>query len=104
MDTSAIQASLGNIVANAEKGNTDKARKAAEEFEAVFLSQILNTMNEGIQAGGPFGGGQDEEMWRGMLNEHYAAQIARQGGIGIADQVYGEILKMQDVGNQEGGQ
>lgn len=104
MDTAAIQTSLGQIAANVEKGNTDKARKAAEEFEAVFLTQILSTMNDGIKADGPFGGGQDEEMWRGMLNEQYAASIARQGGIGIADQVYNEILKMQDVGNMKGGQ
>jgi len=104
MDTSAIQASLGNVVATADKGNPDKARKAAEDFEAVFLAQILNTMNEGIQTDGPFGGGQREDMWRGMLNEQYAASIARQGGIGIADQVYSEILKMQDVGNTQGGE
>jgi Rod binding domain-containing protein len=104
MDTSAIQASLGNVVASAGKGDLHKARKAAEDFEAIFLAQMLSTMNEGIQTDGPFGGGQSETMWRGMLNEQYAASIARQGGIGIADQVYGEILKMQDIGNTQGEQ
>jgi len=104
MDSSAIQASLGNVVVNAEKGNPDKARKAAEEFEAVFLTQILNSMSEGLKADGPFSGGQGEQMWRGMLNEQYAASISRQGGIGIADQVYSEIIKMQDVGNPQGGE
>lgn len=104
MDTAALQASFGNIVSNAQAGSKDRAREAAEEFEAVFLAQILNSMSAGIESDGPFGGGQQEEMWRGMMNEEYAASIARQGGIGVADQVYREIMKMQDIGNMEGGQ
>lgn len=79
-----------------------EAREAAESFEAVFLSQVLNTMFSGIQAGGPFGGGAGSEIYRSMLNEEYAAAIARQGGIGIADRVYNEILKVQEIAGREG--
>ena len=83
------------------KLSKNQAREAAESFEAVFLSQVLNTMFSGIKAGGPFGGGAGSEIYRSMLNEEYAAAIARQGGIGIADRVYNEILKVQEIATQE---
>lgn len=74
-----------------------QARKAAEEFEAYFISQTMETMFSGIPTDGPFGGGHAEEMFRSMLNQEYGKSMARTGGIGIADQVYREILKTQEV-------
>ena len=35
----------------------DKAREAAEQFEAVFLAQILDTMLSDLRAAPPKGGG-----------------------------------------------
>ncbi|MSP68020.1 MAG: chemotaxis protein [Alphaproteobacteria bacterium] len=74
------------------------ARTAAEEFEAVFLSQMLDGMFAGIETDGAFGGGFSEGIYRGMLNQQYAKLIAKQGGVGIADAVMREIMKTQEVG------
>ena len=97
MDTAALQDKLGAVYADVSKGDKTKARKAAEEFESVFLAQMLNTMSEGIKTDSMFGGGQQEQMFRGMLYDKYAESIAKRGGIGVADQVYKEILKLQEV-------
>ena len=43
-----------------------------------------------------FGGGQAGDMYRSMLNEEYGRAIAKSGGIGVADQVMQQILKMQE--------
>ncbi len=75
----------------------EKAREAAEEFEAFFLSQFLNTMTSGLQTDGMFGGGESEKVFRSMLNEEYAKTISRQNGIGVADAVFREMLAMQEV-------
>ncbi len=75
-----------------------KARETADSFEAVFLSQILKSMSTGIKSDGPTGGGHSEEMFRELLNEQIANQISRNGGVGLSDAVYREILKTQDVG------
>ncbi|PCI44406.1 MAG: hypothetical protein COB49_11150 [Alphaproteobacteria bacterium] len=75
-----------------------KAREAAETFEAVFLSQILKSMSIGLKSDGPFGGGHSEEIFQDILSEQIASQIARNGGIGLSDSVYREILKTQEVG------
>jgi len=77
-----------------------KAWETAETFEAVFLSQILKSMSIGIKADGPFGGGQGEEVFQDVLSEQIASQIARNGGIGLSHAVYKEILKTQEVNDQ----
>jgi Rod binding domain-containing protein len=34
-----------------------------------------------------------------MLVKEYAGSIAKSGGVGIADQIYREIIKLQEGGN-----
>ena len=75
---------------------TDRTHQAAEDFEAVFLSQMLETMSSGIKTDGPFGGGQGEGVFRSMLNQEYSRAITNAGGIGVADAVYREMLRMQE--------
>ena len=73
-----------------------KAREAAESFEAFFLTQVVDTMFAGIKTDGPFSGGNGEQQWRSMLNEQYATAISKSGGIGIADQLYRQMLEIQE--------
>jgi len=73
------------------------ARKTANEFESMFLTQMLEHMSSGIKTDGPFGGGQGEEMFRSLLNQEYAGMLSKRGGIGIADHVYRQILALQEV-------
>jgi len=72
------------------------ARKAAEQFEAVFLSQMLAPMFETVPTDSFMGGGQAESVYRGMMVEEMGKSLAKQGGIGIADSVFREILKLQE--------
>jgi len=71
-------------------------RKTAEDFEASFLSQMLKPMFEGLQTDGPFGGGEGETTWRSFLIDAMAKQAVKAGGIGLADTVMTEMLKMQE--------
>lgn len=75
----------------------DKMRQKAEDFEAVFLSQMLKPMFEGIKSDEMFGGGNGEDMWKSQLVNEYGKTIAKSGGIGIADAVLGEMLRMQEM-------
>ncbi len=71
------------------------ARKAAEDFEAVFINEFLGSMFEGIETDGPFGGGPGEGMFRSMMIDEYARNLAHQGGFGLADSVMRELTMMQ---------
>ena len=74
-----------------------KAKDAAQKFESQFLSVMFQHMFEGIKTDGPFGGGQGEEMFRSLMTEAMGKQVAKAGGIGLADTVQREILKMQGL-------
>ncbi len=71
-------------------------REAAEEFEAVFLSQMLATMTQELGGAGGVAGGND--VYRDMFNKEVAKMISRTGGIGVADTILQEMLKTQEIG------
>lgn len=77
---------------------TARMRETAEAFEASFLAQMLKPMFEGLSTDGPFGGGEAEGTWRSFMVEAMAKQTVKVGGIGLADQVVVQMLKMQEQG------
>ncbi|ANP48116.1 hypothetical protein ATE48_16150 [Candidatus Viadribacter manganicus] len=80
-----------------QSNEADALRRAAEEFESVFLSEMLAPMFEGLDTEGLGGGGMGEQIFRPMLVERYAESISRSGGVGIADSVVREFVRMQQA-------
>ena len=52
---------------------------------------------EALDTDGLGGGGLGEQMFRPMLVERYAEAIARAGGVGIADSVVRELMRLQET-------
>jgi Rod binding domain-containing protein len=75
----------------------DAARRTGEEFEALFLSSIMENLFAGVASDGPFGGGKAEGMWRSVMLQEYGKVTAKAGGVGIADAVQREILRLQEA-------
>jgi len=75
----------------------DRAREAASAFEGFFISQLLDSMSAGLSHKGMFTGGTGEQAWRGELNREYGKVMSRQGGFGIGDAVYKQILRLQEA-------
>lgn len=86
-------------VAMSATPDMEKARATAKQFEAVFVTQMLNHMFEGVGSEeGLFGGGHAESMFRPMLLDEYGKMVANRGrGIGVADHVARALLKTQEV-------
>ena len=78
--------------------NNAKMDAASQDFEAVFISEMMKPMFEGISTEAPFGGGKGEEVFRDMLVQEYGKIIARTGSIGIAGPVKEQMIKMQEQG------
>lgn len=74
-----------------------KAKAAAEDFEAMFLNTMFQEMFTGIDGDGPFGGSGALKVWRSFLTDQYAKTFAKSGGIGIAADVYTELLRQQGI-------
>jgi len=72
-------------------------KKAAQQFEGVLISQMLNGMFEGVKTDGMFGGGEGEEMFRSLMIDEYGKQIAGQGGLGLSAGVTQELLRQQGL-------
>jgi flagellar protein FlgJ len=75
----------------------DELRQAAEQFESVFLAEMLAPMFESLDTEGLGGGGMGEQIFRPMLVERYAEAISRAGGVGIADSVVRELMRLQEA-------
>ncbi len=71
------------------------AKKSAKEFEAVFISQFMGSMFEGLSTDGPFGGGQGEGMFRSLMMDQYGKAIADRGGFGLSGAVMRSLLSHQ---------
>lgn len=74
----------------------ETARRVAQEFEALFLAEMLSPVFESMDADGLFGGGEGEKIFRSMMVQEYGKAVAGAGGVGIADAVQREILRMQE--------
>ncbi|MCC5992207.1 MAG: rod-binding protein [Rhodobacteraceae bacterium] len=60
-------------------------RQVFEEFEAVFLSQMLQAAGAGKPLSGLGGGGVGEAQFASMLVDVQARAIAARGGLGLAE-------------------
>jgi len=72
-------------------------KKVAQDFEAFFLAQAFEPMFASIEPAEPFGGGPGQDIWRSMQTQEYGKAIAQQGGIGLADHVLEQMIRMQEV-------
>ena len=81
----------------AELAKRGQIKQTARDFEASFLSVMMQQMFAGLSTDGPFGGGAGEEMFRSVLTDAMAKQVARTGGVGISATVEREMLKLQGL-------
>ncbi len=79
------------------KFSPKRADEVAIQFEAQFISSMLENMFSNIDTDGPLGGGEAEKTYRSFMVDEYGKLIARAGGIGVADHVKREMLSMQEV-------
>ena len=73
-----------------------KAESAARDFEAFFITRMMESMFEGVSTDGLFGGGQAEKIYRSLLLDEYGKEMAKTGSIGVKDYVMQAILQIQE--------
>jgi len=72
-----------------------RAERAAKDFEAVVIAQLLAPMFQSVETPSIAGGGKGQEFFNTLLQEHYAEAMAERGGFGIADQVKAALIEAQ---------
>ena len=76
-----------------------KLKKTADDFESMFLEQMVDRLTQSSETEGPLGeNGTGGSVWRSMLSNEYAKSIAKSGGVGISDQIMRSMIQMQAGG------
>jgi len=81
-------------------GNIDKA---AHDFEAMFATQMLQPMFEGVGVDPTFGGGHGEEVMKSFLLQEYGKIFAKGDRLGVASLVKKEMLRAQEGASSRSG-
>ena len=83
-----------STTAPAARPDTAAARKAGQEFEALMVGQMLESMFAGLETGHAFGGGQGERTWRSFMLQEYGKAIAEAGTLGIGRMVQADVARL----------
>ena len=93
----ALQSGRENKVKSLEtslksKGHSDaEIEKAAAQFEALLLHQMMNEMWKSVPNEGLLSGSREEALYRDMLNQAVADSISTGKSIGIKNVVMKEL-------------
>ena len=68
-----------------------KLYKVCQEFEAIFIKQMLNVMRKTVVKNELFHGGFVEEVFEDMLYDDYAKKMADNGHFGLSDMLYKQL-------------
>ncbi len=86
-----------NIEAAKKARELKQVEETAQDFEAVFIAEMMKPLFEGINTETPFGGGKGEEVFRGMMVQEYGKMMAGTGRIGLADSIVQAMIQMQET-------
>ena len=68
-----------------------KLREAANEFEAIFIQQMLKSMRKTSLESDFLPKSEGEKIFRSMLDEQYAKLSAKSGSLGLGQMIYQQL-------------
>jgi murein DD-endopeptidase MepM/ murein hydrolase activator NlpD len=70
-------------------------KKVAQEFEAIFISQLLKVMRETIDESGSTEEGFGKSTYTEMFDQELSVSLAKRGALGISDLLYQNLVKSE---------
>lgn len=99
---SKLPQALQEKLAKLDEKTRQKIEKTASDFETLFLETSLNQITATTGDTGPLGeNGTGGDTYRTMLTNGYAKSITKSGGVGIANNVMAQMIKMQEAGQEK---
>ena len=71
--------------------------KAATDFEALLLQQMVQSMWKAVPSEGMLSGSNEEAMYRDMLSEQFSQELAKSQSLGLKEAVLGEMDKKEKL-------
>jgi murein DD-endopeptidase MepM/ murein hydrolase activator NlpD len=82
--------------ANDRKTPGRSLEEVAQEFESLFVQQLLTLMRNSLGEDGLFEGNTGQDMYASMMDQALAQALSEDGGIGLAGPILQSLRKMQD--------
>ena len=73
------------------KDGEAKLREATNEFEAIFIQQMLKTMRKTSLESEFIKKSEGEKIFRSMLDEQYAILSAKSGSLGLGEMIFQQL-------------
>lgn len=100
----------GGAMGSAKNMTPEKAEAVSKDFEALFISQMMEPMFGDSIGADAFGAEDTDEIYKNLMVKEYGKLIVQSGGMGIAQNIYrglmgenklssgvnGELLKQQE--------
>lgn len=78
-----------------------KLFKVCQEFEAIFIKQMLNVMRKTVVKNELFHGGFVEEIFEDMLYDDYSKKMAQTGHFGLSEMLYKQLDNQETENNED---
>ena len=66
--------------------------KACQDFEALFIKQMLDAMRKTVNKSDDLlGGGMGQDIFEGMLYDEYAKKMGQTAQFGLAEMIYRQV-------------
>ncbi len=74
------------------EAESKRLREACQGFEAMFLDIVFRSMRNTVPENTLFGESNGEKIWHSMLDTELMQNVAKSGGVGIADMMYDNLI------------
>lgn len=78
-----------------------REKKALQEFERIFLFQMVREMRKSVPKDALFGDSSQQQFMDEMLDDHLAGQMAASGQFGIAKQMEQQLHQLRRPADAE---
>lgn len=75
--------------------------QAAQGMEANFLKEMMRNMRKTVQESDELANSKGYQVFRGMLDDHYAETAAKTQGIGLAELIVKQVMEMQESARRQ---
>ena len=88
---------LANLKVGQDRDSESNIKKVAQEFESLFLNQMLKTMRSANEAfsEGNFMNSNEAKTYQQMYDQELSVKLSKEGGIGLADVLERQMSKMK---------
>ncbi len=91
IDLESIQAIRSYVGGKPGSRDPERLKKACQLFESMFLNELFKEMRKTIPKGGLFKDTNSDRIYKAMLDQEYAAEMAQAGGIGLGKMLYKQL-------------